>query len=65
MACFEYVSSELGQPMKPFGCFVYQLHISANYISEAGHAVAPWLRHCTTNRKVAGSIPDGVTGFFH
>jgi hypothetical protein len=29
------------------------------------HAVAQWLRHCGTNRKVAGSIPDGVTGFFH
>jgi hypothetical protein len=24
------------------------------------HAVAQWLRHCATNRKVAGSIPDGV-----
>ena len=24
-----------------------------------------WLRHCTTSRKVAGSIPDGVTGIFH
>jgi predicted membrane protein len=21
-----------------------------------------WLRHCSTNRNVAGSIPDGVTG---
>jgi hypothetical protein len=21
-----------------------------------------WLRHCATNRKVAGSILDGVTG---
>jgi hypothetical protein len=29
-----------------------------------GHAVAQWLRHCATNRKVAGLIPDGV-GFFH
>jgi hypothetical protein len=27
-----------------------------------GHAVAQWLRHCGTNRKVAGSIPDGVIG---
>jgi hypothetical protein len=26
--------------------------------------VSSWLRHCTTNRKVAGSIPDGVTGIF-
>ena len=24
-----------------------------------------WLRHCVTNRKVAVSIPDGVTGIFH
>jgi hypothetical protein len=27
--------------------------------------VAQWLRYCATNRKVAGSIPDGVIGFFH
>jgi hypothetical protein len=25
-----------------------------------GHAVAYWLRHHATNRKVAGSIPDEV-----
>jgi len=29
-----------------------------------GTAVAQWLRHCATNRKVAGSIPAGVSGFF-
>ena len=23
------------------------------------------MRHCATSRKVAGSIPDGVNGFFH
>jgi len=23
------------------------------------------MRHCATNRKVTGSIPSGVTGFFH
>jgi hypothetical protein len=28
-------------------------------------AVAQWLRCCATNRKVAGLIPDGVTGIFH
>jgi hypothetical protein len=27
--------------------------------------VAQWLRHCVTNLKVAGSIPDGVIGIFH
>jgi hypothetical protein len=24
-----------------------------------------WLKHCATSRNVAGSIPDGVIGFFH
>jgi len=28
------------------------------------HTVAQWLRCCATNRKVAGSIPAGVNGFF-
>jgi hypothetical protein len=27
--------------------------------------VAQLLRYCATNRKVAGSIPDGVIGIFH
>jgi hypothetical protein len=27
-------------------------------------AVAQWLRCCATNRKVAGSIPASVSGFF-
>ena len=30
-----------------------------------GTAIAQWLRCYATNRKVAGSIPDGVTGIFH
>ena len=29
-----------------------------------GTAMAQWLRCCATNRKVAGSIPAGVIGFF-
>jgi len=29
-----------------------------------GTAVAQWLSCCATNRKVAGSIPAGVSGFF-
>ena len=31
---------------------------------QMGTAVAQWLRCCATNRKVAGSIPAGVTGIF-
>ena len=30
-----------------------------------GTAVAQWLRCCATNRKVAGTIPDGVIGIFN
>jgi hypothetical protein len=30
-----------------------------------GTAEAQWLRYCATNRKVAGSFPDGVIGIFH
>jgi hypothetical protein len=29
-----------------------------------GTAVAQWLKCCAKNRKVAGSIPGGVSGFF-
>jgi hypothetical protein len=29
------------------------------------HLWRSWLRHCATNRKGTGSIPDGVSGFFH
>ena len=38
--------------------WIYELY------SERGTAVAQWLRCCATNRKVAGSIPAGVSGFF-
>ena len=33
-------------------------------LSEYGTAVAQWLSFCATNRKVAGSIPGCVIGFF-
>jgi len=44
-----------------------QLHSTSTL--EASHllmgtAVAQWLRCCATNRRVAGSIPAGVIGFF-
>ena len=34
-------------------------------LNSQGTAVAQWLRCCATNRKIAGSIPDGVVGIFH
>ena len=44
-----------------FRNWVYNYH-QHNYI--LGTAVAQWLRRCTTNLEVAGSIPPGVSGFF-
>jgi len=40
-------------------------HNSLSSCGASGTAVAQWLRCCATNRKVAGSIPDGVIGIFH
>jgi hypothetical protein len=42
----------------------YKEPVNYNVIRYTGHAVAQWLRHCATNRKVMGSIPDGVIGIF-
>ena len=39
-------------------------HINLVHSLVWGTAVAHWLRCCATNRKVAGSIPAGVRGFF-
>ena len=38
--------------------------ITDKYCVIVGTAVAQWLRCCATNRKAAGSIPAGVSGFF-
>ena len=38
--------------------------LSKSLQSVMGTAVAQWLRCCATNRKVAVSIPNGVTGIF-
>jgi hypothetical protein len=45
----------------------YEIYISPiNPLTpELNPAVAQWLRHFATTRKVAGSIPDGVIGIFH
>ena len=40
----------------------FDLTYLSKYIK--GTAVAQWLKCCATNRKVAGSMPSGVSGFF-
>ena len=44
---------------------MFEVNLWAIICTCMGHAVAQWLRCCVTNRKVAGSIPDGVIGIFH
>jgi hypothetical protein len=46
----------------------FYIIITLNFLTiqiiHVGSAVSQWLRCCATNRKVAGSIPASVTGFF-
>ena len=48
---------------------MHNIYIKTNFYNVfyciRGTAVAQWLRCCATNRKVAGSIPDGFIGIFH
>jgi len=39
--------------------------ICNTYCFQWGTRWHSWLRHCSTSRKVAGSIPDGVIRIFH
>ena len=49
----------------PFVCVTLcVLHALQNATPSHSAENAQWLRCCTTNRKVAGSIPDGVIGIF-
>jgi hypothetical protein len=44
-----------------------QLDVDQNgvaYHKSGGHVVVRWLRHCATNWKVVGSIPNGVIRIF-
>jgi len=44
--------------------FVFCVDLISSATDLCGTAVAQWLWYCATNRKVAGSIPAGVSGFF-
>jgi hypothetical protein len=40
-------------------------NFSCHHSALGGPRWRSWLRHCATNRQVAGSIPDGVIGIYH
>ena len=54
-----YAGVKLSGSLKMYSSF------KVNTNSVVGTAVAQCLRCCATNRKVAGSYPDGVIGIFH
>jgi hypothetical protein len=47
------------------GHFAFFKKFYSRYLRKRGTRWRSWLRHCATSRKVAGSIPNGVTGTFH
>jgi hypothetical protein len=62
-----YIKYTIGVVFDWLFCW-YTIVIKRNrmdHIGGGGHAVAQWLRHCATNRKVALLILDGVTVIFH
>ena len=46
-------------------CIYIYMYMYIVYDIVGGTRWGSWLRHCATSRRVAGSIPDGVTGIFH
>jgi hypothetical protein len=55
------VNTEQLQQCIPYGRGLFQVY---NGKYRAYSAVEQWLRCCATNRKVGGSIPASVSGFF-
>jgi hypothetical protein len=51
---------EVGKGCQPYEQAAFTPRKYSWYSFILGHAVPQWLRYCATNRKVAGSIPDGV-----
>ena len=57
------VELNLHAPSRPPWSVLVKFHL--NTICMGTHGDGVGLRHRATNRKVAGSIPDGDTGIFH
>ena len=58
------VGLELWAPKVSRGRFLLLTILNSYQNIFGGTAVTQWLRRCAINRKVAGSIPAGVNGFF-
>ena len=45
--------------------FIVIISLLCNFLINYLSIWRSWLRYCATSRKIAGLIPDGVTGIFH
>jgi len=55
----------MSEPLGSVSCVVFLRGNEYHLLVQGRTAVAQWLRCSATNRKVSGSIPAGVSGFFH
>jgi hypothetical protein len=60
-----FSSSILGYHGKRFRSLIHSHHLHSVPSYTGGTRWRSWLKHCATNRKVAGSISDGVSGITH
>jgi hypothetical protein len=68
-----FVTQEITEHLDEPGVFKHAVYKITTILNNSKNALLwsggtrwhIWLRHCATNRKVAGSIPDSVNGIFH
>jgi len=69
LAFVEMLCRHIGLPLDGHTGQLNPIYTSNPYIDVIhiirATSVAQWLRCCATNRQVAGSIPDGISGVSH
>jgi hypothetical protein len=68
-----YLARDVGSSIRPYiiiiiiiiilKCPFFDIYFVT--LSLGARSLVQWLRYCATNRKVVGSIPNGVIGIFH
>ena len=58
-----FINTQCFEPR--YQLWVYIMYNFIYYNHKRGTRWHIWLRHCATSQKLAGSIADGVIGFFH
>ena len=66
MSTVPHVTSGLGlRKFQADGFLLTRVYNKKSSCHRAGTRWRNWSEHCTTIRKVAGLIPDGIVGIFH